>query len=75
MVSGRVLDNKTLVALHSLELERLLDSPFADVGPFLVLVGTRGSLLRVGGLPSLLPVVRKLLKEVGLEGGRLWCKS
>lgn len=71
MVSGRVLDNKTLVALDSLELDGLLDGPLANICPFLILVGAGGILLRVGGLPSLLPIIGELLKEVGLEGGRL----
>lgn len=68
VVSGGVLDNKTLVALHSLVDGRLLDGPLADVGPLLVVAGV---LLGVGRLPSGLPVVGELLKEGSLEGGGL----
>lgn len=72
MVSSGVLDNETLIALHSLVDDGLLDGPLADVGPFLtLLVGAGRVLLRVRGLPSLVPVVGELLKEVGLDGGGL----
>lgn len=72
MVSSGVLDDETLVALHSLEDGGLLDGPLPNIGPFLaLLVGSGRALLRVRGLPSLLPVVGELLKEVGLDGGGL----
>lgn len=72
MVSSGVLDNETLVALNSLVDDGLLDGPLADVGPFLTLLfGAGRVLLRVRGLPSLVPVVGELLKEVGLDGGGL----
>jgi hypothetical protein len=69
VVSGRVLDNKTLIAINSLVLDRLLNSPLADVCPFLL--GARCVLLRMRGFPALVPVVGKLLKEISLEVSRL----
>lgn len=71
MVSGGVLDDKTLVALDALEDGGLLDRPLADVSPLLVLLLVLGLLLGVGGLPALLPVVGELLDEVTLDGGGL----
>lgn len=68
VVSSRVLDNKTLVTLHALVDLGLLDSPLADVGPFLLVLAV---LLGVGRVPSGLPVVGELLKERSLEGGGL----
>jgi hypothetical protein len=70
VVSSRVLDDQSLVALDALVLGGLLNSPLADVGPFLVLL-VGSVLLSVGRLPSLVPVVGELLEEVGLQGGRL----
>ena len=68
MVSGRVLDNEALVALDALVLDGLLDSPFSNVRPLLLLlVGAGRVLLRVRRLPALLPVIGELLQEVGLE--------
>ena len=74
VVGGGILDNKTLVALDALELERLLHRPFTDKRPLLVLllVGAGEVLLGVGSLPALVPVVGELLDEVRLDGGRLW---
>ena len=71
MVGRLVLDNKTLLALHTLEDVGLLNRPLANVGP--LLISASGVLLGVGGLPSRLPVVGKLLDETGgrLQGGRL----
>lgn len=72
VVSGRVLDDKTLIVLDALVLGGLLDSPLTNVRPvFLLLVGARSVLLGMRRLPALFPVVGELLKEVGLEGGRL----
>lgn len=74
VVSGGVLDDKTLVALNSLVLVGLLNSPLANVGPFLFLlslVGAASVLLGVRRLPSRLPVIGELLQEVRLDGGRL----
>jgi len=72
VVSGRVLDNKTLIALHSLVDGRLLDRPLADIGPFLLIFARAGHvLLGVRWLPSLLPVVGELLEEASLDGGGL----
>lgn len=74
VVSGSVLDDKPLIALDTLVLEGLLDRPFTNIGPFLlllVLVGGGGILLGVGRLPPCLPVIGELLKEVCLDGGRL----
>jgi hypothetical protein len=70
MVGGGVLDNKTLIAVNSLVLDGLLNCPFADVCP--LLLGASCVLLRVRGLPSLVPVVGELFKEVSLEVGRLY---
>lgn len=70
MVSGGVLDNKTLIAVNSLVLDRLLNGPLADVCPLLLRAGR--ILLCVRGLPSLVPVVGELFKEVSLEVGRLY---
>jgi hypothetical protein len=69
MVSSRVLDNKTLITIDSLVLNGLLDGPLANVCPFLLRAGC--VLLCVRGLPSLVPIVGELLKEVGLKCGRL----
>ena len=71
MMSSWVLDDKTLVALHTLEDMRLLYSPFSDICPFLVLVRALGILLGVGWLPSSLPIVCELLNEVGFDSSRL----
>lgn len=71
MVSCSVLDYKTFVAVHSLVHMWLLDGPLSNVCPFLVLVRALGILLGVGWLPSGLPVVCELFKEVTLDGGRL----
>lgn len=65
VVSSRVLDNQTLVTLHSLEDGGLLNSPFANKRP--VLIGLGVDLLRVRGLPPGLPVVGELLQEGSLE--------
>lgn len=70
MMSSRVLDNQSLVAFNTLVLGGFLNSPFADICPlFIVLIS--GILLRVGRLPSLAPVIGKLLEEVGLDGSGL----
>jgi len=71
MMSCSVLDHKTLVAFHALIDMGLLYSPFPNICPLLILVGTLCVLLGVGWLPSCLPVVCELLEEVGLELGRL----
>lgn len=73
MVGGRVLDDETLITLDTLELVGLLNGPFTNVGPLLLLLLLRAGqvLLGVGGLPSLLPVVGELLEEVGLDSGGL----
>jgi hypothetical protein len=71
MVSSRVLDNKTLITIDSLVLNGLLDGPLANVCPFLLRAGC--VLLCVRGLPSLVPIVGELLKEVGLKCGRSEC--
>ena len=73
MVSGLVLDDKTFVALHALENSGLLDSPIADVNPFLL---SRFVLLLLGmrRLPPLVPIIRELLKERRFESrGLLDC--
>lgn len=67
-MSSGVLDNKTLVALHALVDGGLFDSPLANVGPFLLACVT---LLGVGGLPPLLPVISELLEEGSLQLGGL----
>jgi hypothetical protein len=69
VVSGRVLNNKTLVALNTLEDGGLLNGPLADVSPVFIRLGV--ILLRVGALPAGLPVVGELLEEGSLERGRL----
>ena len=71
MVGSLVLDNKTLLTLHSLQDVGLLNCPLANVGP--LLIGAGGILLGMGRFPSLLPVVGKLLDEAGggLQGGGL----
>jgi hypothetical protein len=71
MMSCSVLDDKTLVALHALVDMGLFYSPFSDICPFLILVRTLCVLLGMGWLPSGLPIVCELLKEVGLELSRL----
>lgn len=68
VVSGLVLDNQALVALHSLVDGGLLDGPLADVRPLLLLLACALEvLLCVGRLPSCLPVIGELLKEWTLE--------
>lgn len=69
MVSSRVLENETLITLHSLVDLGLFDGPFSNICPLLII--GRGILLGVGRLPSLLPVVGELLEEVGLESSGL----
>jgi hypothetical protein len=69
VVSGRVLDDQTLVTLDTLEDGRLLDRPFTNVGPVLFRLGV--ILLCVGALPPGLPVVGELLEEGSLQSGRL----
>ena len=69
VVSGRVLDDQTLVALNTLKDGGFLDCPLANVGP--VLVGLGVILLCVRALPPGLPVVGELLKEGSLKSGRL----
>jgi hypothetical protein len=71
MMSCSVLDDKTLVALHALVDMGLFYSPFSNICPFLILVRTLCVLLGMGWLPSGLPIVCELLKEVGLELSRL----
>lgn len=68
VVGGCVLYNQTFVTLHALVNMGLLDSPFSDVGPFLIfLLGVFVILLGVGWLPSGLPIVCELLDEIGLD--------
>lgn len=69
MVGGSILDDKALVALHTLVDGGLLDRPLANIRPFLI---TLGILLGVRRLPSLLPVLGELLEEGSLELGRLY---
>lgn len=69
VMGSRVLHDETLVTLHSLVDNGLLDSPLAIVGP--LLLGALGVLLGMGRLPPLDPVVGELLKEGGLQLGRL----
>jgi hypothetical protein len=69
VVSSRILDNKTLVTLDTLEDGRLLDGPLANVGP--ILIGFGVLLLGVRGSPTFLPVISELLKERSFEGGGL----
>jgi hypothetical protein len=38
VVSGRVLDDETLIAFHPLEDSWLFDGPFSNVCPLLILV-------------------------------------
>jgi hypothetical protein len=71
VVGSCVLDDQTLIALHSLEDVRLLNRPLSNVGPFLLLVGALGVLLGVGRLPAGLPVVGELLNKVALDSGGL----
>lgn len=67
-----VLDNKTLISLHTLKDVGFFYGPFSNIRPFfLFLVGTLGILFGVGWLPSCLPVIGELLKELGLYLGRL----
>lgn len=74
MVSGGVLDHQTLVALNALQHGGLLDRPFTDVGPILLRLGIL--LLRVGGSPSGVPVVRELLQEWSLKAsGLVYCQQ
>lgn len=69
MVSCRILDHKALVALHALVDLGFLNSPLADVCPFLRVCGV---LLRVGGLPPRVPVAGELLQERSLQRGWLY---
>jgi hypothetical protein len=72
MMSGSVLDHKTFVTLHALEDMRLLYSPFSNICPFLILLSRAlGILLSMRWLPSGLPIICELFKEVGFDGGRL----
>lgn len=70
VVSSLVLDHKTLLALHSLEDIRLLNSPLANICP--LLIGAGRLFLGMGGLPSLLPAIGELLDEcIGFQSSRL----
>jgi hypothetical protein len=69
VVGGGVFQHETLVTLDTLEDGRLLNSPLSNIGPVLLRVGV--GLLGMGGSPSLLPVIGKLLDEGTLDGGRL----
>lgn len=72
MMSSGVLDNKALVSIDAFVLSRLFDSPLADICPFFFgLVRTSHILLGVGRLPSLIPIIGELLKEVRLQRGGL----
>ncbi len=71
VVSGCILNNETFITFHSLEDSWLLDSPFSNVCPFLILVRALCVLLGVRWLPSSLPVVCELLDEVAFDGCRL----
>lgn len=72
VVSGRVLDNKSLVTVDTLIRDRLLNSPLANICPFLLfLVGASCVLLSSGWLPPLVPTIGELLEKIGLESGRL----
>ena len=73
MVGSLVLDDQSLVALHTLEYGRLLDGPSTNVCPLLV-VGL-DVLLCVRGVPSGLPVVGELFEERCLELCGLDCVS
>ena len=70
-MSGRVLDNETLITLHALVDDGLLNGPLADVSPLLLGIGA-GLLLGVGRLPARVPVIGELLEEGSLELGRLF---
>ena len=69
VVSGRVLDDETLVALHALQDGRLLDGPLAHVGP--VFLRRRILLLSMRRGPPGGPVLGELLQERRLQRGRL----
>jgi hypothetical protein len=75
VMSCCVLDNKALIALHSLVDMGLFYSPLSNICPFLILVRALCVLLGVRWLPSCLPIVCELLKKVGLEGSRLRRKT
>jgi len=70
VMGSSVLDNKTGITLNSLVDSRLLNSPLADVGPFLIALHV---LLGVRGLPPLVPAVGELLEERSLELCGLQC--
>ena len=70
MVGSRVLHNKTLIAVHSLEHGGLFDLPGTDVSPFLLGFGV--ILLGIRWSPSGFPTFGELLKERSFEGGGLW---
>jgi len=69
VVGSLVLDQKTLVADHTVENSWLLDSPVADVCPLLSVLFLVILLLCVRGFPSRLPIVCELFKEGTLEFG------
>jgi hypothetical protein len=59
VMSGLVLNDQTLIALHTLQHGGLLYSPVADISP--LLLSRLVILLCVRSLPSTLPIVRELL--------------
>jgi hypothetical protein len=69
VVGGGVLHDQTLVALDTFEDRWLLNCPFTNISPLLIFLGV--VLLRMRRLPPRLPVIRELLEERSLEGGRL----
>lgn len=68
VVGSRVLDNETVVTLHPLVDDGLLNCPLANVGPLLIILAV---LLSSGWFPPLLPVIGELLQEGRLQLGRL----
>jgi hypothetical protein len=69
MVGSRVLNNKALVTVNTLEYGGFLYSPLANICP--VLLGRGVFLFGVRRGPSFFPVVSELLKEGSFDGSWL----
>ena len=69
VVSRRVLHDKTLVTLNSLENGRFFDGPLTNVGPLFLRLGV--VLFGLGRSPSGFPALGELFEERRLQGCRL----
>lgn len=72
-MSSGVLHDQPLVALDAFIDMRLLDGPFAHVGPLFILIRSLCVLLGMRRLPSGLPIIGELFYKVCFDIGGLYC--